>query len=131
MAHTFLKTAVVQHTDISRPVKVFWVRDGKAMLYSDISDKTFEVPSHYLNLDALNPDIEYSEHVIDIPAKNTVFSKPTHQLHADLFNNITRLIDSGISASELEIHLCYVVNSLTPEAKGMIKIMNSFINVKN
>ena len=69
MAYGYLKEPVEQHKDIKLAVSVLFCKDGKAMVYSRLSDKTFEIDASNIYFKA-KPNLEYSEYVIDPPTNN-------------------------------------------------------------
>lgn len=66
MAYGYLKEPVEQHKDIKLAVSVLFCKDGKAMVHSRLSDKTFEIDASSIYFKA-EPNLEYSEYVTDPP----------------------------------------------------------------
>lgn len=69
MAHAYLKEPIDQHKDIKIPLKVLFVKDDKAMVHSNLTDKTFEIDATLLFFKANDPILEHSEYVVDVPEK--------------------------------------------------------------
>ena len=69
MAYGYLKEPVEQHKDIKLAVSVLFCKDGKAMVHSRLSDKTFEIDASNIYFKA-EPNLEYSEYVTDPPTNN-------------------------------------------------------------
>jgi len=68
MAYGYLKEPVEQHKDTKLAVSVLFCKDGKAMVHSRLSDKTFEIDASNIYFKA-EPNLEYSEYVTDPPEK--------------------------------------------------------------
>ena len=66
MAYGYLKEPVEQHKDIKLAVSVLFCKDGKAMVHSKLSDKTFEIDASNIYFKA-EPNLEYSEYIVDAP----------------------------------------------------------------
>ena len=66
MAYGYLKEPVEQHKDIKLAVSVLFCKDGKAMVHSRLSDKTFEIDAASIYFKA-KPNLEYTEYVTNPP----------------------------------------------------------------
>ena len=66
MAYGYLKDPVEQHKDIKLAVSVLFCKDGKAMVHSRLSDKTFEIDAASIYFKA-EPNLKYSEYVTNPP----------------------------------------------------------------
>lgn len=66
MAYGYLKEPVEQHKDIKLAVSVLFCKDGKAMVHSRLSDKTFEIDASNIYFKA-EPNLECTEYVTDPP----------------------------------------------------------------
>lgn len=74
MAYGYLKEPVEQHKDIKLAVSVLFCKDGKAMVHSRLSDKTFEIDASNIYFKA-EPNLEYSEYVTDPPEEKIKLEK--------------------------------------------------------
>ena len=66
MAYGYLKEPVEQHKDIKLAVSVLFCKDGKAIVHSRLSDKTFEIDASNIYFKA-EPNLEYREYVTNPP----------------------------------------------------------------
>lgn len=66
MAYGYLKEPVKQHKDIKLAVSVLFCKDGKAMVHSRLSDKTFEIDASNIYF-KVEPNLKYSEYVTEPP----------------------------------------------------------------
>lgn len=72
MAYGYLKEPVDQHKNIKIPLKVLFVKGSKAMVHSNLSDKTFEIDAELLCFKSNEPILEYSEYIVDTPKKKII-----------------------------------------------------------
>jgi hypothetical protein len=96
MAYGYLKEPVEQHKDIKLAVSVLFCKDGKAMVHSRLSDKTFEIDASNIYFKA-EPNLEYSEYVTDPPTNNV---KPYYKGKLTLYSIAEEL---GLNSYEFDI----------------------------